>query len=148
MGLRIYYSRRTTHVRLKWIIDDTNPRLPPGVRANDVKMPDMPDINEPDDLPSYGEHDYSSDLGEGDNHRPILDINEMLANPFNQAFLNGPNGLQFATVISNLANQVAQRNRQRRSDRLNPPQQIQQRQFYDVEMLPPPPIPQDPINYP
>ena len=98
----------------------------------------MPDIIEPYDLPSYGEHDYSSDLGEGDNRRPILDINEMLANPRNQNFLNGPNGHRFARVIANLANQVAERNRQRRLDRLYPHQLIlQEEEFSDVEMPPP-----------
>ena len=59
--------------RIKRIVP--NPRLPPGVRTDD--MPEEIDV-EP---PSEGVHDLSSDLGEGPNRRAIFNFSEFFRRP-------------------------------------------------------------------
>ena len=101
------------HIRLyKYIIDDVNPRLAPGVQASDVSMP--PTV-EP---PYYEEHDYSSDLGEGENRREILDLYEFANLPTIKDLLTGPDGLRYKALIMSEAKKVRRRNRQRRMQRL------------------------------
>ena len=67
-----YLSRpgvKPIHFRIASNVKE-NPRLPPGVRADD--MPFTPVVTPP----SEGDHDLSSDLGEGQNARAIFDLSE------------------------------------------------------------------------
>ena len=153
-----------THIRyrrIRNILQESNTRLPPGVRCEDVNTPTVIP-------PSDGYHDYSSDLGEGENAREILDLNDFVSQPHIRDNINGPNGLHLRAYVQQQAREVRHRDRQRRIQRLQPPQpptsenwpsseegqpQIFGRQgtisiHNDLNLPPPPPVPQDPINYP
>ena len=90
------------HYRLRRIRNynlQQNLRLPPGVRADDVPIP-------PVTPPSDGFHDFSSDLGEGENARAIFDLNEFAANPAN---VNGPQNAQTRAWVLQQRRRVVQR---------------------------------------
>ena len=148
------------HYRLRRIRNynlQQNLRLPPGVRADDVPIP-------PVTPPSDGYHDFSSDLGEGENARAIFDLNEFAANPAN---VNGPQNAQTRAWVLQQRRRIVQRDTQRLLDWYNRPDPSPEERDYariseaepekllpepwhsfNVSLPPPPPVPQDPINYP
>ena len=107
--------RHIRYRRIRNILQESNTRLPPGVRCEDINTPSVI-------LPSDGYHDYSSDLGEGENARQILDLNDFVSQPHIRDNINGPNGLHLRAYVQQQARQVRQRDRQRRIQRLQPPQ--------------------------
>ena len=88
-----------------------NPRLPPGVRTDD--MPEEIDV-EP---PSEGVHDLSSDLGEGPNRRALFDISEFHHDP---NYINSPlwTNNQNRQMILAIARATVETQRQRNRARL------------------------------
>ena len=127
-----------------------NLRLPPGVRADDVPIPDVTP-------PSDGYHDFSSDLREGENARAIFDLNEYAANPAN---VNGPENANRRAWVLQQARRVRQRDRQRLIEFYTRPEPTPEETNYtkiseaepekilpepwhtfNVSMPPPPPVP-------
>ena len=152
-------GRAAYHVRLHWIANRHNPRLPPGVRAEDVRIP-------PTSIPSDEHHDYSSDLGEGENRRGIIDLQEYIRQPDVLNTLQGPHPEPLRNALLTLSRYITQRNLQRQFDRLysmnptpeertytqisEPEADKEQCMYYDKLMEerypPPPPVPLNPIN--
>ena len=104
----------TRHRRIINILKESNTRLPPGFRCDDITNPTVIP-------PSDGYHDYSSDLGEGENARAILDLNDFVQQPNVRDSINGPNGLHLRDYVQQQARQIRQRNRLRRIQRLRSP---------------------------
>ena len=105
------------HVRLRRIRNynlQENLRLPPGVRADDITPP-IPVVTPHSD----GYHDFSSDIGEGENSRAIFDLNEYAANPAN---VNGPQNANTREWVLQQARRVRERDRQRLLDWYNRPE--------------------------
>ena len=106
--------RHTIYRRIRNILQESNTKLPPGVRCEDVNTPSVIP-------PSDGYHEYSSDLGEGENARAILDLNDFVQQPNVRDSINGPNGLHLRDYVQQQARQIRQRNRLRRIQRLRSP---------------------------
>ena len=148
------------HYRLRRIRNynlQQNLRLAPGVRADDVPIPSVTP-------PIDGDHDFSSELREGENAHAIFDLNEFAAKPAN---VNGPENNHTRAWVLQQARRVRQRDRQRLLDWLNRPSPNPEERNYttiseaepekilpepwhtfNVSLPPPPPLPPNPIIYP